>query len=203
MKSSVVAAISRFESAKLALQTLGGHGYIVENGMEQYVRDARISMIYEGTNGVQALDLVGRKLPKDGGRALQAFFGEVAAYIKERGADKEMAPFVTPLGQALGELQQATMWFLQNALGNPDNAGAGATDYMHLFGLVALGYMWCQIAAAAKAKAAAGDGTAERMTQKLTVGRFFMERLLPATTTYLARIKAGAGSTMALPAEAF
>ena len=122
-----------------------------------------------------------------------------------------MAPFVTPLNQALGELQQATMWFLQNALGNPDNAGAGATDYMHLFGLVALGYMWCLIAEAAKAKteaktepkASGGDGAAGRMGERLTTARFFMERMLPAAATHLARIKAGAASTMELPAEAF
>ena len=192
-----------FANAVLAQQIFGGHGYIAEHGMEQFVRDARIAMLYEGANGIQALDLVGRKLPKDGGRALQAFFAEVAAYIKEHGADSSLAPYVTPLGQALGELQQATMWFLQNALGNPDNAGAGATDYMHLFGLVALGYMWCLIAVAAKTKSATGNGATERMTEKLTTGKFFMERMLPATTTHLARIKAGAASTMALPAEAF
>ena len=150
-----------FANTVAAQQIFGGHGYIAEHGMEQFVRDARIAMLYEGANGIQALDLVGRKLPKDGGRALQAFFAEVAAYIKERGADADMAPYVTPLGQALGELQQATMWFLQNALGNPDNAGAGATDYMHLFGLVALGYMWCRIAEAARTKVAtAGNGAA-------------------------------------------
>jgi acyl-CoA dehydrogenase len=193
-----------FANAVLAQQIFGGHGYIAEHGVEQFVRDARIAMLYEGTNGVQALDLVGRKLPKDGGRALQAFFAEVTAYSKERGADPAMTPFVKPLGQALGDLQQATMWFLQNALGNPDNAGAGATDYMHLFGLVALGYMWCQIAEAAKAKTGSGgDGVADRMAQRLATGRFFMERMLPETATHLARIKAGAASTMALPAEAF
>src|SRR5580700_10910422 len=186
-----------FANTVLAQQIFGGHGYIAETGVEQFVRDARIAMLYEGANGIQALDLVGRKLPKDGGRALQAFFAEVSAYLKERGADKDMAPYVTPLGQALGELQQATMWFLQNALGNPDNAGAGATDYMHLFGLVALGYMWCLIADAAKSKAA-GNGNDERMAQRLTTGRFFMERILPASTAHLARIKAGAESTMAL-----
>ena len=193
-----------FANAVTAQQVFGGHGYIAEHGMEQFVRDARIAMLYEGTNGIQALDLVGRKLPKDGGRALQAFFAEVTTYIKERGADADMALFVKPLGQALGELQQATMWFLQNALGNPDNAGAGATDYMHLLGLVALGYMWCRIAEAARTKVAtAGNGAAERMTQRLATGRFFMERLLPAAATHLARVKAGAASTMALPAEAF
>ncbi len=193
-----------FANTVLAQQVFGGHGYIAEYGMEQFVRDARIAMIYEGANGIQALDLVGRKLPKDGGRALQAFFAEVSAYIKEHGNDAALAPYVKPLGQALGELQQATMWFMQNALGNPENAGAGSTDYMHLFGLVALGYMWCLIVDAAKAKAAAGgNGTTERMAAKLVTGRFFAERMLPATATHLARIKAGAASTMALPAEAF
>jgi hypothetical protein len=191
-----------FANTVLAQQVFGGHGYIAEHGMEQFVRDARIAMLYEGANGIQALDLVGRKLPKDGGRALQAFFAEVAGYMKERSADSAMMPYVTPLKQALGELQQATMWFLQNALGNPDNAGAGATDYMHLFGLVVLGYMWCLIVEAAKDKAAGGDGTG-RMKERLTTGRFFMERMLPATATHLARIKSGAASTMELPAEAF
>jgi acyl-CoA dehydrogenase len=193
-----------FANTVLAQQIFGGHGYIAEHGMEQFVRDARITMLYEGTNGVQALDLVGRKLPKDGGRALQAFFAEITAYIKERGADPTMARYVTPLNQAFGELQQATMWFSQNALGNPDNAGAGATDYMHLFGLVALGHMWCLIAEAAKSKAAAGgNGAAERMAQRLATGRFFVDRMLPATAMHLARIKAGAASTMALAADAF
>ncbi len=190
-----------FANTVMAQQIYGGHGYIAEHGMEQFVRDARIAMIYEGANGIQALDLVGRKLPRDGGRALQAFFAEVSAYIKEHGTDAELAPYVKPLSQALGELQQATMWFMQNALGNPDNAGAGSTDYMHLFGLVALGYMWCLIAAAAKAKS--GNGGGEHMAAKLATGRFFAERLLPASTTHLARIKAGAASTMALPIEAF
>ncbi len=193
-----------FANTVAAQQIFGGHGYIAEHGMEQFVRDARIAMIYEGANGIQALDLVGRKLPKDGGRALQAFVAELNGYIEEHGGDAAMAPFVMPLSRALGELQQATMWFLQNALGNPDNAGAGATDYMHLLGLVALGYMWCRMADAAKAKAAAGgNGAAERMAEKLAIGRFFMERMLPASTFYLVGIKAGAASTMALPAEAF
>jgi alkylation response protein AidB-like acyl-CoA dehydrogenase len=193
-----------FANTVMAQQVFGGHGYIAENGMEQFVRDARIAMIYEGANGIQAIDLVGRKLPRDGGRALQAFFSEVSGYIKDKGADEALAPYVKPLGQALGELQQATMWLMQNALGNPDNAGAGSNDYMHLFGLVALGYMWCLIVEAAKTKAAEGaNGSGERMSAKLATGRFFAERLLPAATTHLARIKAGAASTMALPAEAF
>ena len=132
-----------FANTVMAQQMFGGHGYIAEHGMEQFVRDARIAMIYEGANGIQALDLVGRKLGKDGGRALMAFFNEVGGFIKEKSADEAMKPFVTPLGVSLGHLQQASMWFMQNAMAKPDNAGAGATDYMHMFGLVALGYMWC------------------------------------------------------------
>jgi hypothetical protein len=189
-----------FANAVQAQQVYGGHGYIAEHGMEQFVRDARIAMIYEGANGIQALDLVGRKLPKDGGRALQAFFGEAQAYIKAHG-DDAMKPYVGPLTAALGHLQQATMWLMQNAMAKPDNAGAGAADYLGLFGLCALGYMWCRMAECAQAKLAAGAD--ERMKAKLTTGRFFMERMLPETATHLARIQAGAASTMELPAEAF
>ena len=140
----------------MAQQMFGGHGYIAEHGMEQFVRDARIAMIYEGANGIQALDLVGRKLGRDGGRAITAFFNEVSAFVKEHSADEAMKPYVAPLGEALAHLQQATMWFMQNAMKKPDNAGAGSTDYMHLFGLVALGYMWAQMAKAAQEKLKAG-----------------------------------------------
>jgi acyl-CoA dehydrogenase len=194
-----------FANTVTAQQVFGGHGYIAEHGMEQFVRDARIAMIYEGANGIQALDLVGRKLPKDGGRALQAFFGEVLAYIKEHDADPAMSAYTAPLAKAVGELREATMWFVQHGMANPENAGAGATDYMQLFGLVALGYMWCLIAAAAKAKAKNGaDGRDnERSAQRLATARFFMDRVLPASAMHLARIKAGAESTMALPLEAF
>ena len=146
-----------FANAVMAQQVFGGHGYIAEHGVEQFVRDARIAMIYEGANGIQALDLVGRKLGKDGGRALMAFFNEVAGYIKDKGADAGMKPYVAPLSVALGHLQQASMWFMQNAMAKPDNAGAGATDYMHMFGLVALGYMWCKIAEAALGETAEGE----------------------------------------------
>src|SRR5712672_380479 len=192
-----------FANTVAAQQIFGGHGYIKETGMEQFVRDARIPMIYEGANGIQALDLVGRKLAKDGGRAITAFFAEAQAYVKQHGGDAALAPYVAPLGTALGHLQQATMWFAQNALAKPDNAGAGATDYMHLFGLVALGYMWARMAQAAQQKLAAGGEGADRMKAKLVTGRFFMERLLPETGAHLARIQAGAASTMELPAEAF
>jgi acyl-CoA dehydrogenase len=193
-----------FANTVLAQQMFGGHGYIAEHGMEQFVRDARITMLYEGANGIQALDLVGRKLPKDGGRALQAFFAEVQGFIKEHGADAGMKPYVGPLGQALGHLQQATMWFMQNAMAKPENAGAGAYDFMHLFGLVGLGYMWCRMAAAAREKLKAGaNGSTEQMNAKLVTGRFFMERMLPETGAQLARIQSGAASTMELPDEAF
>jgi len=190
-----------FANAVQAQQVFGGHGYIAEHGMEQFVRDARIAQIYEGANGIQALDLVGRKLGKDGGRAIMAFFNEVQAYLKERADNDALNVYLKPLGQSLAHLQEASMWFMQNAMAKPDNAGAGSYDYMHLFGLVALGYMWCLIAEAALAKK--GNGAAPAMDAKLVTARFFMDRLLPETATRLARIKAGAGSTMELPDDAF
>jgi len=193
-----------FANTVLAQQMFGGHGYIAEHGMEQFVRDARIAMLYEGANGIQALDLVGRKLAKDGGRALRAFFAEVEGFLKQHADAAHLEPYVAPLRQALGHLQQATMWFMQHALAKPDNAGAGCYDYMHLFGLVALGYMWCRIAAVAHAKLKAGtDGASARMSAKLVAGRFFMERMLPETGAQLARIQAGAATVMELPDDAF
>jgi acyl-CoA dehydrogenase len=191
-----------FQNTVLAQQVFGGHGYIAEHGMEQFVRDARISMIYEGANGIQALDLVGRKLGKDGGRAAMAYFADVTSFIKAHANDEAMQPFVKPLEVALGDLQKGTMWFMQNAMKAPDNAGAGSYDYMHLFGLVQLGYMWAQIAKAALEKKK-GNGVDGAMDAKITTGRFYMERMLPETSAHLARIQAGAGSVMALPAEAF
>ena len=203
-----------FDNAVAAQQVFGGHGYIEDWGMSQFVRDARIAMIYEGTNGIQALDLVGRKLGKDDGRAAMAFFTAVDGFVREQAGDPAMAPYTLPLGRALGDLQKATMWFMTNALAKPDNAGAGATDYMHLFGLVALGFMWARMAKAALAKAASveraeaghGDGAAAAakwMDAKLTTGRFFMERMLPETRLRLIRIENGAESTMALPSDLF
>ena len=190
-----------FANAVMAQQVYGGHGYIAEHGMEQFVRDARIAQIYEGAHGIQALDLVGRKLGKDGGRAIMAFFNEVQNYLKERTNNDAMNVYLKPLGQSLAHLQEASMWFMQNAMAKPDNAGAGSYDYMHLFGLVALGYMWCLIAEAALARK--GNGAAPGMDAKLVTARFFMDRLLPETATRLARIKAGSGSTMELPDDAF
>jgi acyl-CoA dehydrogenase len=200
-----------FANAVNAQQMFGGHGYISETGMEQYVRDARIPMIYEGANGIQALDLVGRKLAKDGGRAAMAFFAEVQGFVNMHKADAQMKPYVEPLNVSLGHLQQATMWFMQNAMKDPDNAGAGATDYMHLFGLVALGYMWGRIVVAANEKLKAGDASgesgnaldAQALKNKLIVARFFSEKMLPETAAQLARISAGAGSVMAMEEGGF
>lgn len=193
-----------FDNAVKAQQMYGGHGYIAESGMEQFVRDARIAMIYEGANGVQAMDLIGRKLGRDGGRAIMAFFNEVGGFLKENAEDEALTPLLAPLQASLGHLQQATMWFMNNALAKPDNAGAGATDFMHLLGLVSLGYMWARMAKAAHQKLKAGpDGASERLAAKLVTARFFMERSLPETATYLARISAGADTTMALSAEQF
>ena len=192
-----------FANAVMAQQIFGGHGYIAEHGMEQFVRDARIAQIYEGANGIQALDLVGRKLGKDGGRAIMAFFNEVQTYLKERADSDAMNVYLKPLGQSLAHLQQASMWFMQNAMAKPDNAGAGSYDYMHLFGLVALGYMWCKIAEAALAKLPKANGSAAVLNAKLVTARFFMERMLPETATRLARIQAGAASAMELPDDAF
>src|SRR6202030_2202921 len=191
-----------FANTVAAQQIFGGHGYIAEHGMEQFVRDARIAMIYEGANGIQALDLVGRKLPRDGGRAVISFFNEVAAFAKDRGADEAMKPYVAPLSTALGHLQQATTWLMQNAMAKPDNAGAAATDYMHLFGLVTFGYMWARMAKVALDKIAGGAAT-PYLTTKLVTGRFFMERMLPETSLHLARIQTGCATTMELAAEAF
>ncbi|GGE31426.1 acyl-CoA dehydrogenase [Agaricicola taiwanensis] len=190
-----------FDNCVLAQQVFGGHGYVAEWGMEQFVRDARIAQIYEGANGIQAMDLVGRKLPRDGGRAVMGFFNELGAFIKDNQGNEALQPFLKPLEVSTGHLQQATMWFMKNAMAKPDNAGAGAYDYMHLLGLVALGYMWALIAKAAIAGSANGD--AKAMEHKLATGRFFMERLLPETATRLARISAGADAVMALPEDAF
>jgi hypothetical protein len=191
-----------FANAVKAQQVLGGHGYITEWGMEQIVRDARIAMIYEGANGIQALDLVGRKLPKDGGRAITAFFAEISGFLKQNAEDEELAPYLAPVKTGLNQLQQATMWLMQNAMKNPDNAGAASNDYMHLFGLVALSYMWGRIVKAVLARQAAGTAT-PALEAKLTLARFFNARVAPEGAAHLARISSGAESLMALPAEAF
>ncbi|MDE2362442.1 MAG: acyl-CoA dehydrogenase C-terminal domain-containing protein [Hyphomicrobiales bacterium] len=192
-----------FDNTVKAQQVYGGHGYVGEYGMDQFVRDARIAMIYEGANGIQALDLVGRKLPKDGGRAITAFFTKVGQYVKEKEGDAALKPYVAPLGKALADLQKATMWLMANGMKNPDNAGAASTDYMHLFGLVCFGFMWAQIAEGALARKAREPSQAVLMDAKLTTGKFFAERMLPETGLRLDRIVTGADTMMSLPAEMF
>ncbi len=193
-----------FDHAVMAQQMFGGHGYIEEWGMSQFVRDARITMIYEGANGVQALDLVGRKLGANGGRAIMAFFKEVGEFCEANRTDEKMASYTKALKKGLNDLQAGSMWFMQNAMAKPDHAGAGSTDFMHLFGLVALGYMWAQMAKTAQEKIAEGaNGKMAFFETKLATANFFMDRILPETALRLARIQAGSDAVMALPAEAF
>ncbi|MEM8749824.1 MAG: acyl-CoA dehydrogenase C-terminal domain-containing protein [Pseudomonadota bacterium] len=193
-----------FDNTVMAQQMYGGHGYVSEWGMEQFVRDARIAMIYEGANGIQALDLVGRKLPSKGGRAVQAYFKEVGKFCSAHKDDEKMKPYVEPLSKALTDLQTATMWLMQNGMSNADNAGAASTDYMHMFGLVAFGHMWGLMAAASNEKLAAGaNGSSAFYENKLLTGKFFMERVMPESSAHLARIQTGCDTMMSMDVEAF
>lgn len=192
-----------YDIATNAQQVYGGHGYIAEWGMEQYVRDARIAMIYEGTNGVQAMDLVGRKLAQNGGRAVQALFKVVADDVAAAKADPATAEFAGALEKANGELQAATMWFLANGMKNPDNVGAGAHSYMHLMGIVALGLMWLRMVSAATRLKAAGEGDQAFLDAKLVTARYFAERIMPEAGALRRKIEAGAEAMMALPPEMF
>ena len=192
-----------FDHAVIAQQVFGGHGYIEEWGMSQYVRDARIAMIYEGANGIQALDLVGRKLALNGGRAVMAMFKEIGDFCEENRGDEAMVLYTKGLKKGLNDLQASTMWFMQNAMAKPDNAGAGSTDYMHLFGLVTLGYMWAKMAKAAQTALAAGDPREEYLKAKLVTAKFYMERIMPETALRKVRIEAGSDTMMELAAEAF
>ncbi len=186
-----------FASTVQAQQMLGGHGYIEEWGVSQFVRDSRIAMIYEGANGVQALDLVGRKLGQDGGKPIMAFFELIKAFIKDNESDERLrAGFLDPLKAASKDLQSAAMFFMQS-IKTPNTILAGSTDFLHLFGHVCLGYMWAQMAKAALA------GSEDFHHAKLATGRYYMARVLPATALHLARIRSGAEPVMDLPAEAF
>jgi alkylation response protein AidB-like acyl-CoA dehydrogenase len=192
-----------FKAAVEAQQVFGGHGYIREHGMEQFVRDARITQIYEGTNGIQAMDLVGRKLPKDGGRAVRAFLELVGRDLAEAKAAGDPAGVAAALEPALADLQSATMWLAQHAIADPDHAGAGAYAYMDLMGLVSLGWMWLKIAAASSGALAAGDPDIAFHEAKLVTARFFGTRELPMSTALRRKIEAGAETVMKIPAEAF
>ena len=190
------------QAAVHAQQVLGGHGYIREHGMEQFVRDARITQIYEGTNGIQAMDLVGRKLPKDGGRAVRAFFELVGRDIADAKATGDPAGVAAALEPASRDLQAATMWLAQNGMANPDNAGAGAYAYMDLMGLVSLGWMWLKMAAAAQRALDAGTDDRAFHEAKLITARFYAERELPLAGALRRKIEAGAEMLMKIPAEA-
>src|SRR5688572_11701663 len=192
-----------FEAAVNAQQVFGGHGYIREWGMEQFVRDARIAQIYEGTNGVQAMDLVGRKLAKDGGRGVRLFFETVARDIADARAAGDPAGLAGPLEAALGQLQAATMWLAQNGMADPDNAGAGAYAYMQLMGMVALGWMWLKMAAVStRLKDDPGEDRGFHET-KVATARFYAQRELVGAEALRRKIEAGAESVMAIPVEAF
>ena len=192
-----------FDVAVMCQQVFGGHGYIWENGAEQYVRDARIAQIYEGTNGVQAMDLVGRKLPMNGGRALQAFLKIVADEVAEAKGNARLAGVAEALEKASGQLGAATMWLMQNAMQNPDNAGAGAVHYMHILGIVSTGLMWLRMAKAAAELLEAGEGDARYLEAKLVTARFFAERVMPDAGALRRKIEGGAESLMAIDPDMF
>ncbi|HEV8407190.1 MAG TPA: acyl-CoA dehydrogenase, partial [Sphingomicrobium sp.] len=190
-------------AAVYSQQVLCGHGYIREHGLEQFVRDARIAQIYEGTNGIQAMDLVGRKLPRDGGRAIRTYFDLVGRDIAEARSDGDPAGIAASLELALTDLRAATIWLAHNGMADPDNAGAGAYSYMELMGLVTLGWMWLKMARSAT-RALGSDGAQDRgfYEAKLTTARFYAERELPLSIALRKKIEAGAESLMRIPAEA-
>ena len=191
-----------FKVCSDAMQVHGGSGFTEHFPVSQYLRDVRIALIYEGTNGVQALDLVGRKLAAKGGRGVMTFFQEIDQFIGENDSDEGLKPYVAGLAEVKAQLQDGTMWLMQNGLQNPDNAGAASTDYMHLFGLTGLAYMWCLMVKAANAKIAAGSSD-PFFTTKLVTAKYFVERVLPDAGAHLAKLKTGSATLMALPAEAF
>ena len=193
------------EAANLAVQTYGGHGYIREHGVEQFVRDARICQIYEGTNGVQALDLLGRKMPANMGRALRPFFHSVSGLLEELTgtADKVLGIHATALHQAFGALQLTTGMLAQKGLKDPDEIGAAATDYLRMLGLVGIGYCFLKAERIAQDRLAEGTEDEAFYRAKLATAGFFFDRILPQATTGFLVIKSGKRSTMALPADAF
>ncbi|MEM6939463.1 MAG: acyl-CoA dehydrogenase C-terminal domain-containing protein [Pseudomonadota bacterium] len=188
-----------------AQQVYGGHGYIEDWGMSQFSRDARIAMIYEGANGVQALDLVGRKLAQDGGKHVMAFFDLVKSFCKENAGQDEAfdRDFIAPLKAASKDLQAAGMFFMQNGMKNPNHALAGSNDFMHMFGHVCLGLMWARMALSARQALTAGAADTDFFESKISTGRYYMARQLPATGLHLKRIESGADTVMALDAAHF
>jgi alkylation response protein AidB-like acyl-CoA dehydrogenase len=192
-----------FDNTNLALQTLGGHGYIKEYGIEQYVRDARIAQIYEGTNAVQALDLVGRKLPMEGGRLVRRFFELVKGDVDVAAQVSGLEEFAKALGASLYQLQKATMLLAERGFANPDEVGAAATEYLHLMGYVAVGWQWLRMATVAQQQLAAGAGNARFLEAKLKTAHFYFSRLLPEAAALLSAIQSGSASIMAFRDEEF
>lgn len=190
-----------FECANHGMQVFGGHGFIREHGMEQYVRDCRIAQIYEGTNGIQALDLIGRKMPDKAGRLLRRFFHPVQAYIEQNVMDDELGEFVQPLAKAFGRLQQVTGYLAQVGMSKPEEAAAGATEYLRLFGLVGLAYMWCRSVEVAKDNLEGSE--ADFYKAKMTTARFYMQKLLPQASSLATSIMAGGSSMMELEEDLF
>ena len=192
-----------FDTCVQMQQVFGGHGYIEEWGMSQFVRDARIAQIYEGTNGIQAMDLVGRKLAQNGGRAVQAFFAEVDAACAAAKGRPELAALAGQVEKANGELKAATMWFMQNGMNQPNNVGAGAHHYMHIMGIVALGLMWLKMGEVAVAAIAGGSSDKAFYEAKLVTARYFGQRFTPDAGALRRKIEAGSEALMELPVEAF
>jgi hypothetical protein len=191
-----------FECANLAMQCYGGHGYIRDNGVEQFVRDGRINQIYEGANGVQAMDLVGRKLGRKGGAAPLALFQLINAFIDENANDEALAFCVKPLRAGVEALQSATLWLAQHGLSNPNDAGAAAVDYLRLMGIVVTGWMWARMAKHANAMLAANPQNPLVYEQKLLSARYWMQRMMPECAMLRARVEAGSDTIMAFEAGA-
>ena len=192
-----------FQAANDSMQVFGGHGYVRDHGMEQFVRDARINQVYEGANGIQALDLVARKMTAKGGRATLTFFGKVEEFIKANEGNAEMKPYVEPLKEGYQRLGEAAGWLMQNAQKNYDHAGAASYDMLNIFGTVAIGWMWGRMAKLSLEKLAAGEGNAAFYKRKLTLARYWMEREIPLTAGWLERLKHGADGYMELDEAAF
>ena len=192
-----------FEYTINAQQVFGGHGYIEEWGMSQYARDCRIAMIYEGTNGIQALDLVGRKLSMDGGKYMREYLNLVQAFINEEHSEDLKNDFITPLKKSIEHLQAALMFFMQNGLKNPLSAVSGATDFLHLVGLVSLGFIWSKKAQSAKEKLKDISANKNFLEAKILTGSYFMHRQLPETKLRLDRILTGEKQVMSLAADQF
>jgi acyl-CoA dehydrogenase len=193
-----------FTTTNMALQVYGGHGYIREWGIEQHVRDARINMIYEGTNTIQSLDLLGRKVLGDSGAKLRAFGEMIKAFVEEEGTNDAMADFVNPLADLGEKVTKLSMEIGMKAFQNPDEAGAAAVDYLRIVGHLVYSYFWARMARVALARIEAdGDKVEPFYTAKLATARFYFAKLQPETASLIQSARSGSGTLMALPAELF